>query len=106
MAARGSLMEEVQQGFKSHAGFDAAVERRRRKGISTWARLRRSPSAMIGLALIGLLLLTALAANMIAVQGINDQDLRKALLPPGADFPLGTDELGRDMLSRIIYGSR
>jgi len=61
---------------------------------------------MIGLALIVLLLLTALTADLIARQGIDDQDLRKGLLPPSREFPLGTDEFGRDLLSRIIHGSR
>ncbi len=78
----------------------------RGKKTSLWRRLRRSPGAMIGLVLIILLLLTAVLANRIAPQGIDDQDLRSALQPPGSAFVLGTDEFGRDMLSRIIYGSR
>lgn len=61
---------------------------------------------MIGLVLIVLLLLVALTADFIAPQGIDDQDLRKGLWPPSREFPLGTDEFGRDMLSRIIHGSR
>ncbi|UCC64054.1 MAG: ABC transporter permease [Anaerolineae bacterium] len=61
---------------------------------------------MIGLVLIVLLLLTALTADLIAPQGIDEQDLRKGLLPPSREFPLGTDEFGRDLLSRIIHGSR
>jgi peptide/nickel transport system permease protein len=61
---------------------------------------------MIGLVLIGLLVLTALTADLIAPQGIDEQDLRKGLLPPSREFPLGTDEFGRDLLSRIIHGSR
>jgi peptide/nickel transport system permease protein len=78
----------------------------RRRRVSTWARLRRSPGAIIGLVLIVLLLLTALTADLIAPQGIDEQDLRKGLFPPSREFPLGTDEFGRDMLSRIIHGSR
>jgi peptide/nickel transport system permease protein len=61
---------------------------------------------MIGLVLIFLLLFMALTADLISSQGIDDQALRKGLLPPGEEFPLGTDEFGRDMLSRIIHGSR
>jgi peptide/nickel transport system permease protein len=77
-----------------------------RESESTWSRLRRSPSAMIGLALIALLLVTALAANLLAAQGIDEQSLREGLLPPGSTYILGTDEFGRDLLSRIIHGSR
>ena len=76
------------------------------KQVSTWERMRHSPGAMIGLALVVLLLLMALTANKIASQGMDDQSLLMALQPPSREFPLGTDEFGRDILSRIIYGSR
>jgi len=99
-------MEETQEAPKVLSALKAEEEPYRGKQISTWARLRRSPGAMIGLTLIVLLLLTALAADFVAAQGIDEQDLRKGLLAPGGQFPLGTDEFGRDMLSRIIHGSR
>jgi peptide/nickel transport system permease protein len=99
-------MEEAQEAPKVLSALKLEAEPRRGKRVSTWARLRRSPGAMIGLVLIVLLLLTALTADFIASQGIDDQDLRKGLLAPGGEFPLGTDEFGRDMLSRIIHGSR
>jgi peptide/nickel transport system permease protein len=99
-------MEEAQEAPKALLALGSEAESRRGKRVSTWARLRRSPGAMIGLVLIVLLLLTALTADLIASQGIDDQDLRKGLLAPGGEFPLGTDEFGRDMLSRIIHGSR
>jgi peptide/nickel transport system permease protein len=89
--------------FASELSID---EPPRARQATTWARLRRSPGAMIGLVLIVLLLLTALTADLIAPQGIDEQDLRKGLLPPSREFPLGTDEFGRDLLSRIIHGSR
>jgi peptide/nickel transport system permease protein len=73
---------------------------------SAWCHLRRSPGAMIGLSLVVLLVLTAVFANVIAPQGIDDQSLRKGLLRPGGEFLLGTDEFGRDILSRLVYGAR
>jgi len=76
------------------------------KQVSTWTRLRRSKSAMIGLVLIGILISLALSADIITPQGINDQDLRKGFFPPSSEFWLGTDEFGRDMYSRVIHGSR
>lgn len=77
-----------------------------RRNASTWARLRRSPSAMIGLALIILLLLMAMTAGVLRPEGYDRQSLRDGLLPPGGAYVLGTDELGRDLVSRIVYGAR
>lgn len=99
-------MEEAHEAPKVLSAFESEEEPRRRRRVNTWTRLRRSPGAMIGLVLIALLLLTTVGADFIASQGINDQDLRKGLWPPSREFPLGTDEFGRDMLSRIIHGSR
>ena len=89
---------------ESQLVFDALPSTRR--PVSTWRRLTRSTGAMIGLALIGILMFLALTADIVAPQGIDDQDLRKGLFPPSREFPLGTDEFGRDMLSRVIHGSR
>ncbi len=66
----------------------------------------RQPLAMFGLIVIVLLLAVALAAPLLAPYDPLQQDLAKRLLPPGGDHLLGTDELGRDLLSRLIYGSR
>jgi peptide/nickel transport system permease protein len=99
-------LQEAHEAPKVLSAIESDEEPRRGKQVSTWTRLRRSPGAMIGLALIVLLLLVALTADLIASQGIDDQDLRKGLLPPSRESPLGTDEFGRDMLSRIIHGSR
>jgi peptide/nickel transport system permease protein len=99
-------MEEPEEAPKVLSAFEFEEEPRRGRRVSTWTRLRRSPGAMIGLVLIALLLLVAVTADFIAFQGIDDQDLRKGLFSPSREFPLGTDEFGRDMLSRIIHGSR
>jgi peptide/nickel transport system permease protein len=101
-----SFLEKVQEAPKVLSALETEEEPRRGKRVGTWARLRRSPGAMIGLVLVVLLLFTALTADLIAPQGIDEQDLRKGLLPPSREFPLGTDEFGRDLLSRIIHGSR
>ena len=77
-----------------------------RNRTNIWCALRKSPGAVIGLTLIVLLLLMALFAALIAPQGIDDQDLMNGLMPPGQGFLLGTDEFGRDLFSRIVYGAR
>ncbi|WP_225028054.1 ABC transporter permease [Xinfangfangia pollutisoli] len=72
-----------------------------------WLRIRRNGLAMLGLAIVGLLLLTALLAPLIAPHDPVVQDLSRRLQPPGTPgFLLGTDDFGRDILSRIIWGSR
>jgi peptide/nickel transport system permease protein len=64
------------------------------------------PLAMFGFIVITLLLAVAMAAPLLAPYDPLQQDLANRLLPPGGEHLLGTDELGRDLLSRVIYGSR
>ncbi len=71
----------------------------------TWAALVREPIGLLGLVLVILYAAVALTAPLLP--------LRDPLLPstlrlagPSADFPLGTDALGRDVLSRILFGAR
>ncbi|MFN3847160.1 MAG: ABC transporter permease [Paracoccaceae bacterium] len=72
-----------------------------------WLRLRRNPLAMSGLVIVGLLLVIAALAPWIAPHDPVTQDLSRRLLPPGTPGNwLGTDDFGRDILSRILYGSR
>jgi len=72
----------------------------------SWQAFRRNRLAMLGLGLILLLLLVAALAPWISPYEPNVQNLRLRLQPPSGAHWLGTDELGRDILSRIIHGSR
>ena len=82
--------------------------------IGRWAdarqRLLRSPSSVIGLVLIGLFVFVAVFAPLLAPYEPGDQNLsviRPGVYPgPSAEHLLGVDQLGRDILSRIIYGAR
>ena len=70
-------------------------------------RLPRLPGAMWwGAAIVGSFILAALLAPLIAPYDPIAQDTVNALLPPGLDHPLGTDNFGRDVLSRLIWGTR
>ncbi len=71
-----------------------------------WARFRGNRMAMAGLVLVGGLFAVSLAAPWLAPYDPNFIDLKAVLMPPSAAHLLGTDPLGRDVLSRIIYGSR
>ncbi len=72
-----------------------------------WRRLLRHRSATAGLAVIGLLVVLAIAAPLLAPHAPDKQNLPNRLAKPGsATHPLGTDELGRDILSRLLHGAR
>lgn len=72
----------------------------------TLIRLRRNKLAMIGLAVLILLILVAVFADYVAPFKYSRQNLREVLQHPNAKHLLGTDEFGRDVLSRLIYGAR
>jgi peptide/nickel transport system permease protein len=72
-----------------------------------WLRLRRNALAMAGLVLVLALVLAAALAPWIAPHDPIAQDLGNRLLPPGMPGHwLGTDDFGRDILSRILHGAR
>lgn len=73
----------------------------------SWLRLRRNPLTVAGLLIALALLVMAAFAPLIAPYDPIAQDLTQRLLPPGtAGHWLGTDDFGRDIWTRIIYGSR
>ena len=69
-------------------------------------RLSKSPLAMFGLAIILLLVFCAIFAEMISPYDPTAQDLAHMFETPSSAHWLGTDEFGRDILSRLIYGAR
>ena len=73
---------------------------------SAWQRATRSGGLAIGLVLALAMVLVALAAPWLAPYDPNAQDVLLKLEPPSAAHPFGTDDFGRDVLSRVIYGSR
>jgi peptide/nickel transport system permease protein len=75
-------------------------------GIDYWKHARRQPLAALGLALVALFVIFALFAPWIAPQNPAFIDLPSRLAGPSSAHWCGTDELGRDILSRLIYGAR
>ncbi len=71
-----------------------------------WVRLRKNRLAMAGLGFLILLIILCLLTPLIAPYGYEEQNLRLGASPPSAAHWLGTDTLGRDMLTRILYGGR
>jgi peptide/nickel transport system permease protein len=88
---------------------DAALPEPRRRGVL--GRLARRPLALLGLLVILATVLAAIFAPWLAPFGRDEQlfeglTLEGAPMPPGGPFLLGTDLLGRDLLTRILYGAR
>lgn len=81
-------------------------KKQRSQWAEVWRRLRRNRMAMVGLGVIVVIVLTAIFADFVAPYGFREQNLRLRNNPPSREHILGTDDLGRDILSRIIYGSR
>ena len=69
-----------------------------------WLQFRRNPMAMAGLIVAVLLVVLSLAAPLLATYDPAVQSLRDRLQPPSAAHWLGTDELGRDVYSRLLFG--
>ena len=71
-----------------------------------WLKFSLHPLGLAGLAIIVLLVLVALAAPLLTIYDPIVQDMAGRLAPPSAAHWLGTDNFGRDVFSRVIYGAR
>src|SRR5262245_17689388 len=68
--------------------------------------LREDPLGLLGMAILILLSLVAVAAPLLAPYSVGAQDLSQRFAAPTLLHPLGLDELGRDILSRLMFGAR
>ena len=73
---------------------------------NAWKRLKRNKRAMFGRFIFFLLVLIAIAAPLIAPEGYNNQVVTDQFIAPGSEHWFGTDKLGRDVFSRIVWGAR
>jgi len=95
MAATPGTIEEL-QAAGTRTGWVAAC----------WRHARQRPLGAIGAAIILGMIFLAFTANYISPYDPVANDFGAMLSPPGQRHPLGTDAFGRDVLSRLIYGSR
>jgi peptide/nickel transport system permease protein len=96
-------MSVISQGIEAPSGVvSAAAEWRPSRG----ALLRRHPRLVIGGALVFLLLFVAVFAPLLTHYDPTIGDVSDALLPPSGEHWLGTDDQGRDVMARVMYGSR
>jgi ABC-type dipeptide/oligopeptide/nickel transport system permease subunit len=75
-------------------------------GSRIWARLRTHPSALVGAGILAVYVLASVLGPLLIHYDPVQQDLANAFLPRSAAHPLGTDDLGRDELVRLLYGAR
>lgn len=71
-----------------------------------WRRLKKNKMAVVSIVILFIILLFALFPSVFARYGYDDQDMSRAFMSPCLEFPLGTDQFGRDVFSRIVYGAR
>ena len=90
-------------GVAAEALAEASVVEHRRGFRRRWYR---TPSFVAGVAILGTIVLAAICAPLIATHDPTSQDLLHTLAGPSRSHPLGTDDLGRDVWSRLVYGAR
>ena len=85
-----------------------AVGKKRSRWKETWRRLKKSRNAMLGLALITIIIVAALIAPLIFdyESQVVQQNIPERLQGPSLQHLFGTDNLGRDILARVMYGAR
>ncbi|MFZ5818251.1 MAG: ABC transporter permease [Bacillota bacterium] len=84
----------------------AAAPPEERWGVKVWRRLRRSRTGMFGLFVVSLFVTAAIFAPYLTPHDPELANFADALKPPSSIYWLGADELGRDLLSRLLIGSR
>ena len=89
---------------KSFKGNSKLVKSSQSKEIAY--RLWQNKAAMAGLLILLVYVFLAIFADHLAPYGFDDQDLSRRFIRPSAKYLFGTDNLGRDIFSRIIYGTR
>jgi len=94
-----STADAAPLGSGSHAGYVSPAR-------ETWRRFRRHRLAVSGLAVLALMMLAVVLGPLVWRVPINDIDFSAQLIGPSWAHPLGTDDLGQDVLARMLYGGR
>jgi ABC-type dipeptide/oligopeptide/nickel transport system permease subunit len=84
----------------------ATADIRERRQPTTWMRLRRNRLALIGLVISGIVVVVALLAPLMAPYDPLKLAVANRLQPPSPEHWMGTDHLGRDIYTRVLYGAR
>jgi len=99
MAEQSLLSLRSSATLRGNAGGESLGQR-------AWRRFRRHRLAMIGIVFLGVMILVAVTAPLVVNHDPLKMDPRRSMAAPTAEHLLGTDIAGRDILARLIYGSR
>ena len=88
------------------AVVDEPIEKGNSLWHDAWLRLRKNKLAVFGMCALSVITVLCVAGPWISSYGYEQQDLSNTFAPPGAKHWLGTDQLGRDLLVRLLYGGR
>lgn len=99
-------MAEKRMDTAANAFEDISVYKKQSQFLQAWSRLRKNKVAIAGMMILIILILGAVFADQLAPYGYDDQDVMRRFTPPCREFPFGTDNLGRCIYSRILYGAR
>ena len=83
-----------------------AAGKKRSKSQEIWRRFKKNTRAVVGLGIVAVLVLCAVLAPILAPYGPNEQNPRNRLQGPSAEHWFGTDQTGRDIFARVLYGGR
>lgn len=103
---RSSLLTVDELTAASIAELEALDQPAVSQARLAWQRFRRHRVGLVSGAVLIVLIALCAAAPLIAPYGYTDQDLRSTFASPNGDYWLGTDSLGRDQLTRLLYGGR
>jgi len=105
-AISGGSLGEAELPAAPGVAWPAKVGRSEAPLVQGLRRLRRSTTALVGAAVVVVLIVVAIFADALAPRSPIASDQTHTFERPSWDYPLGTDQLGRDMMSRVIHGSR
>jgi peptide/nickel transport system permease protein len=103
---RGGSVGEADLPVPAGVGWEVRAKPAESPLVQGLRRLRRSATALVGAGIVAALLVVAIFADALAPQSPIASDQTHTFERPSWDYPLGTDQLGRDMLSRVIHGTR
>ncbi|WP_174732540.1 ABC transporter permease [Mesobacillus harenae] len=97
---------QISTDKKTQPALAANEEKAISPRLEAWRSFKKNKLALTGATIVLFFIIVAICAPIIAPEGINDQKLPQRLLAPSADHWFGTDDFGRDIFSRVVYGAR